>query len=75
MGSILNHCHTVACRGHFGGHRTVAKVLQSRFHWPTLFKDAQWFVFTCDKCQRMGSISKQDESPLQTISEVELFDI
>ena len=30
---------------------------------------------TRDKCQRMGSISKQDEPHLQTILEVELFDI
>ena len=30
---------------------------------------------TCDKCQRMGSISKRDEPPLQPILEVELFDI
>ena len=29
---------------------------------------------TCDKCQRMWSISKQDEPPLQPILEVELFD-
>ena len=75
MKSILNHCHTLACGGHFGGNRTAAKVLQSRFYWPTLFKDAHQFVFTCDKCQRMGSISKRDEPPLQTILEVELFDI
>ena len=30
---------------------------------------------TCDKCQKMGSISKQDEPPLQPILKVELFDI
>ena len=30
---------------------------------------------TRDKCQRMGSISKRDELPMQTILEVELFDI
>ena len=30
---------------------------------------------TFDKCQRMGSISKRDEPPLQPILEVELFDI
>ena len=40
MESILNHYHTLACGGHFGGNRTAAKVLQSRFYWPTLFKDA-----------------------------------
>ena len=73
--SILAHCHALACGGHFGGNRTVAKVLQSGFYWPTLLKDAHHFVFTCDKCQIMGSISKRDEPPLQPILEVELFDI
>ena len=32
MNSILNHCHTLPCGGHFGGQRTAAKVLQSRFY-------------------------------------------
>ena len=50
-------------------------MLQSGFYWPTLFKDAHYFMSTCDKCQRMGSISKWDEPPLQPILEVELFDI
>ena len=27
MDSILNHCHTLPCWGHFGGQRTVSKVL------------------------------------------------
>ena len=40
MESILNHCYTLACGGHYGGNRTAKKVLQSRFYWPTLFKDA-----------------------------------
>ena len=73
--SILAHYHALACGGHFGGNKTAAKVLQSGFHWPTLFKDAHHFVSTYDKCQRMGSISKRDEPPLQPILEVELFDI
>ena len=38
--SILDHCHTLPCGGHFGGQRTAAKVLQSGFYWPSLFKDA-----------------------------------
>ena len=50
MHSILNHCHTLSCGGHFGGQRTTAKVLQSGFYWPSLFKDAHQFVSTCDKC-------------------------
>ena len=75
MGSILNHCHTLTCGGHFGGQRTAAKVLQSGFYWQNLFKDAHQFVSTCDKCQRMGSISKKDEPPMSTILEVKLFDL
>ena len=75
MESILNHCHTLAYGGHFGGNRSATKVLQSGFYWPTLFKDAHHFLSTCNKCQRMGSISKPDEPPLQPILEVKLFDI
>ena len=75
MGSILNHFHTFPCGGHFGGQRTIAKVLQSGFYWPSLFKDAHLYVSTCDKCKRMGRISKKDEPPMSTILEVELFDL
>ena len=75
MYSILNHCHTLPCGGHFGGQRTTAKVLQSGFYWPSFFKDAHQFVSTCDKCQRMGNISRRDEPPMHPILEVELFDL
>ena len=75
MGSILNHCHTLPCGGHFGGQRTAAKVLQSGFYWPSLFKDAHLFVSTCNKCQRSGTISKKDEPPMSTILKVKLFDL
>ena len=75
MHSILNHCHNLSCGGHFGGQRTAAKVLQSGFYWPSLFKDAHQFVSTCDKCQRMGNISRKDEPPMHPILEAELFDL
>ena len=75
MHSILDHCHTLPCGGHFGGQRTAAKVLYSGFYWPSLFKDAHRFVSTCDKCQRMGNISRKDEPPMHPILEVELFDL
>ena len=75
MSSILNHCHTLPCGGNFGGQRTVEKVLQSSFYWPSLFKDAHLFVSTYDKCQRSGNISKKDEPPTSTILEFELFDL
>ena len=67
MVSILNHCHTLPCGGHFGGQRTAAKVLQSGFYWPSLFKDAHQFISTCH--------FRKDEPPMSTIMEVELFDL
>ncbi|KAA3477801.1 Transposon Ty3-I Gag-Pol polyprotein [Gossypium australe] len=41
--SILQHYHSAPCGGHFGGMRTAAKVFQSSFYWPSLFKDAHEF--------------------------------
>ncbi|KAK8491391.1 hypothetical protein V6N11_073717 [Hibiscus sabdariffa] len=72
---IMYHCHAATCGGHFGGNRTAAKILQSGFYWPTLFKDAHAFAKACDRCQRMGNISRRNEMPLQNILEVELFDV
>ena len=48
--SILTFCHTLACGGHFSGKKTAAKVLQSDFYWPTLFKDSYEFCKTCLRC-------------------------
>ncbi|XP_057734261.1 uncharacterized protein LOC130949607 [Arachis stenosperma] len=38
---VLWNCHGSCYGGYFGGDRTAAKVLQSGFFWPTLFKDAK----------------------------------
>ncbi|KAL4384020.1 hypothetical protein GQ457_15G014580 [Hibiscus cannabinus] len=72
---IIYHCHAASCGGHFGGNKTAAKILQSGFYWPTLFKDAHAFARACDRCQRTGNISRRNEMPLQNILEVELFDV
>ena len=71
---ILQMCHSSLCGGHFASRKTGAKVLQSGFYWPTLFKDAIKYCKECLKCQFALNISKRDEMPLQTILEVEIFD-
>lgn len=75
MENILHHYHVSEYGGHFRGERTSTKVLQSGFYWLTLFKDAHFFVLKCNRCQRVGNISKRHEMPLNTILEVELFDV
>ena len=51
------------------------KVLQSRFYWPSLFKDAHTMCRECDKCQRLGKISHRHMIPLNRILVVDLFDV
>ena len=71
---VLWHCHNSLYGGHYSGEKTAAKVLQSGFFWPTLFKDAYEHAKSCDNCQRSGGISRRNETPLQNILEVEVFD-
>ncbi|KAL0448857.1 UNVERIFIED_CONTAM: Retrovirus-related Pol polyprotein from transposon opus [Sesamum latifolium] len=58
MHSILSFYHNREVGGHHGASRTVAKVLQSSFYWPSLFKDTHVYVSTCDQCQCSGEQRK-----------------
>ena len=72
---ILSHCHDSACGGHFTSQKTAMKVLQAYFYWSSLFKDAYTMCKQCDKCQRLGKISRRHMMPLNPILVVELFDV
>ncbi|XP_051152002.1 uncharacterized protein LOC127265984 [Andrographis paniculata] len=72
---ILNECHGFHVGGHFAGSRIAVKGLQSGFFWPTLQRDVDAFANACDKCQRLGSILKEDEMPHTRILFVELFNV
>ncbi|RVW13695.1 putative mitochondrial protein [Vitis vinifera] len=72
---ILNHCHENACGGHFASQKTAMKVLQSGFTWPSLFKDAHIMCRNCDRCQRLGKLTKRNQMPMNPILIVELFDV
>ncbi|RVW35645.1 putative mitochondrial protein [Vitis vinifera] len=72
---ILNHCHENACGGHFASQKTAMKVLQSGFTWPSLFKDAHIMCRSCDRCQRLGKLTKRNQMPMNPILIVELFDV
>ncbi|XP_015169224.1 uncharacterized protein [Solanum tuberosum] len=77
-GGIQRNSPSVSCSpvdGHYGGVRTIAKILQSGFHWPSLYKDSHEFVNKCTQCQKQGGVSIRHELPLKAILEVELFDI
>ncbi|XP_062025882.1 uncharacterized protein LOC133742218 [Rosa rugosa] len=73
--SILSFCHSEACGGHFGPRRTALKVLDCGFYWPTIFKDANLFCISCDRCQRTGNLGPKDQMPMSPIITVEIFDV
>ena len=51
------------------------KVLQSGFNWPSLFKEAHQMCRVCDRCQRLGKLSRRHMMPLNPILVVKLFDV
>jgi hypothetical protein len=72
---ILSFCHDHACGGHFSSKKTAAKILQSGFYWPSIFRDAYAYCSTCERCQKLGSIGRRNMMPLNPILIVELFEV
>ena len=72
---ILSHCHDSACGGHFASQKTAMKVVQSGFWWPSLFKDAHSMCKGCDRCQRLGKLTRRNMMPLNPILIVDVFDV
>jgi hypothetical protein len=73
--NVISFRHDHACGGHFSANKTVAKILQCGFCWPTMFGDARAYCTSCECCQKLGSISKRNMMPLNPILVVEIFDV
>ena len=56
--SVISFCHFETCGGRFSAKKTAAKILQCGFYWPTLFKDTHDFCKACERCQKLGGISR-----------------
>ncbi|GJY42289.1 reverse transcriptase domain-containing protein [Tanacetum coccineum] len=51
---ILTACHNRPTGVHYGANYTAKKVFDSRFFWPTIYRDAHDLVTRCDACQRQA---------------------
>ena len=49
---------------HLGSKSLVHKLVQAGYYWPTMQKDAETYVKTCDKCQRFSNIIRQPTEEL-----------
>nr|GEV17828.1 reverse transcriptase domain-containing protein [Tanacetum cinerariifolium] len=72
---ILKACHNGPTGGHHGPNYTAKKVFDSRFYWPTIYRDFHDLVKFCDACQRQGKISQRDEMPQNSIQVCEIFNV
>ena len=70
---ILSNCHESTCGGHFSSQKATMKVLQSGFCWPSLFKDVLTMCRSCDKCQRLGKLTRKNMMPFNPILIVDFF--
>ncbi|KAL6325711.1 hypothetical protein AAG906_023595 [Vitis piasezkii] len=59
---ILSHCHDSACGGHFASQKTA-------------MKDAHSMCKGCDRCQRLGKLTRRNMMPLNLILIVDVFDV
>jgi hypothetical protein len=64
---ILKACHAGPTGGHYNPNYTAKKVFDSGFYCPTIYKDAQELVKSCDACQRHGNLSQKNEMPQNAI--------
>ena len=74
VSSVLNFFHNEACGGHFSMKKTAAKILQCGLYWPTLFKDTDRYCRSCERCQKLGALSRRHMMPLTPIFVIEVFD-
>ena len=75
MLSVLEACHSSPISGHHSGVQTAHKIFQCLYYCPTIHQDDHEFAKACDRCQRIGSISRKQELPLNPILLIKLYDV
>ena len=52
---VMGEIHEGICGNHLGARSLVHKLVKAGYYWPTIQKDADAYVKTCDKCQRFSN--------------------
>nr|XP_023892055.1 uncharacterized protein LOC112004061 [Quercus suber] len=61
---VMREVHEGICGNHLGVQSLVHKLIRVGYYWPTMLKDAQAYIKTCDKCQRFSNLIKQPSEEL-----------
>ncbi|XP_038887143.1 uncharacterized protein LOC120077333 [Benincasa hispida] len=73
--SVLSFCHQMVCDRYFSPKKTGGKVLDGGLIWNSPFAYCFAFCKSCERYQRLGSLSKRNEMPLNSILVGETFDV
>ncbi|RVW33704.1 Retrovirus-related Pol polyprotein from transposon 17.6 [Vitis vinifera] len=69
---ILSHCHENACGGHFASQKTAMKSCNQGLLGHR-FQRFHIMCRSCDRCQRLGKLTKRNQMPMNPILIVDLF--
>ena len=61
---VMREVHKGICGNHSRARSLVHKLIRAGYYWPTMQKDAQAYVKTCDKCQRFSNTIRQPSKEL-----------
>lgn len=65
--TILYEKHCLPIAGHLGVNKTY-DTIKKEFYWPTLEKDVQQYIQSCDQCQRNKPTNKKPSGLLQPLT-------
>ena len=61
---LMREVHERICGNHSGARSLVQKLIRAGYYWPTMQKDEEAYVKTCDKCQRFRNTIRQPSKEL-----------
>ena len=61
---VMREVHEGIYGNHSGSRSLVHKLVRAGYYWPTMQKDAEAYVKTCDKCQKFSNIIRQPTKEL-----------
>ena len=65
---VMKEVHEGICGNHLGSRSLVHKLVQAGYYWPTMQKDVEAYVKTCNKCQRFSNIIRQPTEELTSMT-------
>ena len=61
---VIREVHEGICGNHLGARSLVYKLIWAGYYWPTMQKDAEAYIKTCNKCQRFSNTIRKPSEEL-----------